>query len=154
MLVQIVRRTCRRRYAHFFAASWAYFFSSVEYKSEAYYKQSGVLQDAVSGKYESELARGAAHIASALHEESLLRAVRNTIQEFEAVHGPGDLKTFVHSLLWRLELRGKAAAATLVQDVMKGRRMAGTAPGASSGPVSLKSPTGKLEGVTSKADVR
>jgi len=68
---------------------------------------------------EMELARGASHIASTLHEHSIRAAVRETLLEFEACHGPQDVKAFAHALLGKLEQRGKPDAVNVLHDFIE-----------------------------------
>ncbi|WP_429577708.1 hypothetical protein [Paraburkholderia youngii] len=65
--------------------------------------------------YEMELARATSHIASALHEHTMLEAIAETIQDFQALHGRDDLRAFALVLRGRLEQRGRPAAARVLQ---------------------------------------
>jgi hypothetical protein len=65
--------------------------------------------------YEMELARATSHIASTLHEHTMLKAVAESIQDFQALHGRDDLRAFALTLRGRLEQRGKSAAARVLQ---------------------------------------
>jgi hypothetical protein len=65
--------------------------------------------------YEMELARATSHIASTLHEHTMLEAVAETIQDFQALHGRDDLREFALALRARLEQRGRSAAARVLQ---------------------------------------
>ncbi|CAB3795299.1 hypothetical protein LMG28614_04146 [Paraburkholderia ultramafica] len=107
-------------------------------------KRNGTFDEAPRlNNYEVELARGASHIASTLYEESMLAAVRESILEFEASHGRDDLKTFAHALLGRLELRGKPAAAKVLQHFIERGRLPEEVTSASPGPVSARQPAAR-----------
>lgn len=107
-------------------------------------KQNGAFDEALRlNQYEVELARGASHIASMLYEESMLTAVRETMLQFESRYGHGDLKAFAHALLKRLELRGKPAAAKVLQDFIECGRLAEEVPSARPGPVSARKPVAR-----------
>jgi hypothetical protein len=73
--------------------------------------------------HEMELARGASHIASTLYEHSIRAAVRETLLQFEACHGPHDVKAFAHALLGRLEQRGKPEAVKVLDDFIEHGRL-------------------------------
>ena len=101
--------------------------------------------------YEMELSRGASHIASMLYEQSMLAAVTETIQEFEASHGRNDLKVFAHALRRRLEQRGKPAAAWVLKHFIECGRLPEAVPGAPPRPVSGPTPVvRKLKSTTSR----
>jgi hypothetical protein len=106
--------------------------------------------------YEMELSRGASHIASMLYEQSMLAAVGETIQEFEASRGRNELQAFAHALRRRLEQRAKPAAAWVLQHFMECGRLPDAVPGAPPGPVSAPPPVvRKLKSTTSrKANAR
>ncbi|MGF6966637.1 hypothetical protein OKW43_003665 [Paraburkholderia sp. WC7.3g] len=93
-------------------------------------------------KYEMELSRGASHIASTLYEESMLAAVSETILAFEAAHGRDDLKSFAHTLLRRLEQRGKPLAGKVLQLFIERGRLPEEVPSAPV-PVSARKPAAR-----------
>ena len=68
---------------------------------------------------EMELARGASHIASMLHAESIHAAVKETALLFETSHGRDDLNQFLLELARKLEQRGKPEAVAVLQDFLK-----------------------------------
>lgn len=79
-------------------------------------KANGAFEESARLKvYEMELARATSHIASTLHEHTMLAAVAETIQDFQALHGGDDLGAFALALRARLEQRGKSAAARVLQ---------------------------------------
>jgi hypothetical protein len=71
---------------------------------------------------EMELARGASHIASMLHAETIHAAVKETALLFETSHGRDDLNQFLLELARKLEQRGKPEAVAVLQDFIKGGR--------------------------------
>ena len=77
-------------------------------------------------EHDMELARSASHIASMLHEESMQAAIRETLLQFEAAHGPEELKIFTRALARKLEERGNLRAA----EVLLGFVKHGPSPGA------------------------
>ena len=70
-------------------------------------------------EYEMELARGASHIASMLHTESIHAAVKETALLFETSRGRDDLKLFLRALTEKLEQRGKPEAVAILHDFIK-----------------------------------
>ena len=70
-------------------------------------------------EYEMELARGASHIASMLHAESIHAAVKETALLFETSHGRDDLKLFLRVLTEKLQQRGKPEAVAVLHDFIK-----------------------------------
>lgn len=89
-------------------------------------------------KYEVELARGASHVASTIYEESLLAAVQETIQGFEASYGREDLQIFASALLERLKLRGNALAAGVLDEFIRSGRLPEKISGGTSKPESAR----------------
>ncbi|MCP3717762.1 hypothetical protein M3I56_20655 [Paraburkholderia sp. CNPSo 3281] len=73
-----------------------------------------------------ELARSASHISSMLHEESMQAAIKETLLQFEAAHGPEELKKFTRALAMKLEERGNLRAV----EVLLGFVKRGPSPGA------------------------
>lgn len=92
-------------------------------------------------RYELELARGVSHVASTMYGESMLAAIRETIQAFEASYGRDDLKVFAHALLKRLKLRGKTLAANVLDDFIQSGRLPEKIADAPSGLVSARKST-------------
>ncbi|TCF96424.1 hypothetical protein BZM26_37800 [Paraburkholderia strydomiana] len=90
--------------------------------------------------YEMELARATSHIASTLHEDTMLAAVAQTIQEFQANRGSDDLRAFALALRGRLEQRGKSAAARVLQHFVKCGNLPDAVPNASQGAVPVRLP--------------
>jgi hypothetical protein len=74
---------------------------------------------------EMELARGASHIASMLHAESIHAAVKETALLFETSHGRDDLNLFLLELARKLEQRGKPEAVAALQDFIRRGRSRG-----------------------------
>jgi hypothetical protein len=74
---------------------------------------------------EMELERGASHIASMLHAESIHAAVKETALLFETSHGRDDLKLFLLELARKLKQRGKPEAVTVLQEFIKRGRSRG-----------------------------
>ena len=121
----------RGRHSNRFRRTWGYDVKTA--------KRNGAFDKALRlNKYEVKLARDASHIASMLYEQSMLAAVSETILEFEASYGRDDLKAFAHALLRRLELRGKPAAAKLLQDVIECGRLPEQVLSAPFGPASAR----------------
>lgn len=87
---------------------------------------------------EMELARGALHVASMLHEQSIHAAVRETLVQFKASHGRDDLKGFADALLSRLEQRGKPEAVKVLRDFLEEGRLTEETASALPGPVSTR----------------
>ncbi|HUO61807.1 MAG TPA: hypothetical protein VMU24_14150, partial [Candidatus Acidoferrales bacterium] len=83
-----------------------------------------------------ELARGASHIASMLYEHSIRAAVTEILLQFEACHGPHDMKAFAHALLGRLEQRGKPESVKVICDFIEHGRLPEQTHGTPPGPVS------------------
>jgi hypothetical protein len=99
--------------------------------------------------YEMELARATSHIASTLHEHTMLAAVAETIQDFQALHGCDDVRAFALALRGRLEQRGKSAAAGVLQHFAKCGNLPDEVPKAPHGPVPAP-----LPGVRKRARTR
>lgn len=90
--------------------------------------------------YEMELSRATSHIASMLYEHTMLAAVAETIEDFQASHGRDDLRAFAHALCGRLEQRGKPAAARVLQHFVERGSLPDAVPNASQGTVSTPVP--------------
>ncbi|CAD6559547.1 hypothetical protein LMG28727_06880 [Paraburkholderia kirstenboschensis] len=99
--------------------------------------------------YEMELARATSHIASTLHEHTMLEAVAQTIQDFQALHGRDDLREFALALSARLEQRGRSAAARVLQSFAECGNLPDAVPKARHGPVPAP-----LPGVRKRARTR
>ena len=103
---------------------------------------------------EMELARGASHIASMLYEHSIRAAVREILLQFEACHGPHDVKAFAHALLGRLEQRGKPEAVKVICDFIEHGRLPEQTHGTPPGPVSTRKPVVPKQRVTRSLKIR
>ncbi|PMS21947.1 hypothetical protein [Paraburkholderia rhynchosiae] len=113
-------------------------------------KANGAFEETARLKvYEMELARATSHIASTLHEHTMLEAVAETILDFQALHGRDDLTAFALALRGRLEQRGKSAAARVLQHFAECGSLPDAAPNASQGMVPAR-----LPGVRKRARTR
>ena len=97
---------------------------------------------------EMELARGASHIASMLYEHSIRAAVREILLQFEACHGPHDVKAFAHALLGRLEQRGKPESVKVICEFIEHGRLPEQTHGTPPGPVSTRKPVAPKQRLT------
>lgn len=68
--------------------------------------------------YAMELARSASHISSALGVESAEAEIARVVERFRGAHGDDDLVPFLCALGARVETRGHALGATLLQRVI------------------------------------
>ncbi|CAM2151920.1 protein of unknown function [Pararobbsia alpina] len=68
--------------------------------------------------YAMELARSAAHISSAMSEESAGAELAQTVERFTASHGESDLLSFLTVLADRVEARGHEIGLSLIQQRM------------------------------------
>ncbi|MFM0515121.1 hypothetical protein [Paraburkholderia sp. RL17-373-BIF-A] len=117
------------------------FSQSRGYRSMKPAKRDGAFEEPARLKvYEMELARATSHIASTLHEHTMLEAVAETIQAFQASRGGDDLRAFALALRGRLEQRGKSAAARVLQYFAECRSLPDAVPKAPHGPVPARLP--------------
>ena len=95
---------------------------------------------------EMELARGASHIASMLYEHSIRAAVREILLQFEACHGPHDVKAFAHALLGRLARQARVSQGDC--DFIEHGRLPEQTHGTPPGPASTRKPVAPKQRLT------